>query len=155
MTDAADSHKCSCGLEDQHPQVPIHISHIDCSNKDNTIDAWPFGREPLGGSWHVTGHRSYHSDDKSAQFIKICKERLVQRQLPIKIGWTGYINSDAILSEEANGWCLDTEDRMVVIFNGMLIFQRYKEGDILMRSIDGYTYGEFRGADMDDMIAKM
>ena len=83
--------------------------------------------------WNYTGNAQYHKHPESRAFIQRCQQALPQRDLPIKMGSTGYVELTVKtpLSEIANGWCYDEVGRAVIIFAGHLLFQRYTEGDVL------------------------
>lgn len=115
--------QCECNSQIQDPQSSTHITHVGCSVQKSGLDPW-----------HYTGSKLYHSDSIGASFIKLCKEKLPNTQLPIKIGWTGYINYSEELLAMTNAWCFDELGRVVILLNGEIIFQRYTEGDLLMKS---------------------
>ena len=82
-------------------------------------------------SWDYEGNSKIHEDKISKDFVNNIKSKYPQVQLPIEIGWTGYIDfiSDDI---SYDGWCYDILGRFVAQINNIRIFQRYQNGDILM-----------------------
>lgn len=134
---------CNCGSDNQNPQSPIHFFHLGCSNTE-TLDPW-----------HYTGSKSWHSDKRSADFINLCKLKLPKQKLPIRIGWTGYINADSDIFTNSNSWCFDEQGRVVILFNKILMFQRYTEGDLLMKSKDGITYNSVTSDDLNSFTSML
>ena len=112
-----------CDCETQDPRSFVHFVHIgQCSKQSDGLD-----------SWHYTGNKAFHSDPVGAKFLALCKDKLQQRQLPIKLGSTGYIDFPDSLLAEPNGWCKDELGRTVILLNGALMFQRMLEGEVIMQ----------------------
>jgi hypothetical protein len=86
--------------------------------------------------------KSVH-DDKITQFIQDCIKRLPYKELPIGIGWTGYVNPKrgANLADYGNCWCQDRLHRYVIVLDKYLMFQRYQNtGNIMKSPISGWSY---------------
>lgn len=79
--------------------------------------------------WHVTGGHKPCGNKNESKFSKLCREKLPYRDLPIRVGDTGYINCDKSILSGENCWCKDSFGRMAIILNGKFMFQRYMEGD--------------------------
>ena len=82
--------------------------------------------------WHTFGPKC-PEDTPEKRLIKIVKEKLQRKEIPITIGWTGYIDLLMPMSEYPNSWCLDETSRPVFIYNNKLYFQRYENGGPLMQ----------------------
>lgn len=121
---------CDCGTQNQNPGASIHVFHPGCPDQKNGLDPW-----------HYTGSRSYHGDLQSAEFLTLCKEKLPQRELPITLGRTGYLNFELNMLSETSAWCLDELGRVAILLNGNFMFQRYVNGDVLMKfkQYDGFS----------------
>lgn len=124
---------CPCGQDDQSPSYPVHFTTIGCPNHEGRMDPWQF-----------TGLKDEHASEPHAEFIRFCKEKLPKRELPIRIGWTSYVNADSTIFNEPNGWFLDEFGRVVILLDGVLMFQRFTQGDILMGSANGISYSDVR-----------
>lgn len=77
------------------------------------------------------------------EFLQKCIETLPKKELPIAIGWTGYVNPkrDSNLENYGNCWCQDKCGRYVIVLDKYLMFQRYKNTGNIMRSpISGWSY---------------
>lgn len=122
---------CPCGQNNQDPHTIVHFTHIGCDDQSAVIDPW-----------HYTGDENFHADSNGAVFIKLCKDKLPKRKLPIRIGSTGYVNCDKSDLTGPNGWCFDDVGRIVILIDGELIFQRMIKGHCMMRSTNGITFNE-------------
>ncbi len=124
---------CGCVKD---PQASIYETCVKCYISDK-LDPW-----------HYTGTRAFHSDNESLEFISVCKQKLHRRELPIRIGWTVYVNADRSIFEQSNAWCPDEYGRTVILLDEYLLFQRYTEGDLLMKSKDGIMYDSVTSDDL-------
>jgi hypothetical protein len=134
---------CNCPKLD--PSSPLHITNLGCPHHLNEkVDPW-----------HYTGSRKMHSESNHANFIELCKKKLPQQKLPIEIGWTGYVNANEEIFKLSNSWCLDEVGRMVILMDGYLIFQRYTQGDILLKSSNGITYNSLYDNEIDQFTTTL
>jgi hypothetical protein len=132
--------KCACG--NQRPDARIHFTRIGCPHESAALDPW-----------HYTGIRSVHGDLQSAEFITLCKEKLPQRELPFTIGITGYLDFESDMLSETSAWCLDKLGRVAILLNGNFMFQRYVNGDYMMKYKENYGFSELKSGDIVDFTA--
>jgi len=87
--------------------------------------------------------------------MKLCRDKLPQQNLPIKVTSTAYIEANNKIFKLNNSWCLDELGRTVILLDGFLIFQRLIHGDRLMKSSDGRTYDLCCNDDIKDFMSKL
>lgn len=123
------------------------------------IKVHTLGGPPTQGvdPWNYTGNARYHKHPEHRAFIQQCQQALPQRNLPIVVGRTGYVELAAKtpLSEIANGWCYDEVGRAVIIFDGNLLFQRYTEGDVLVITDDTGRHAELSTKRLAELATKL
>ena len=80
--------------------------------------------------WHYTGSSDWHKDSRGEALMQLTKERLSEIDIPVVIGGTGY----PIIKEVINGygWTIDPVGRMIILLDHTFIFQRMKEGSLLL-----------------------
>lgn len=118
---------CICGK--QSPEDFLHVMRQGCRAHDNTVDPW-----------HYTGNTAWHNNLKSNEFLSFCRDKLPKGTLPIWVGNTGYVNACKDIFNLSNGWCYDELGRTVILLDGLLMFQRYQKGDLIMGSKDGKMF---------------
>lgn len=133
---------CECTIQD--PRSCIHVTTIACTR-----------HQTKPNPWHYTGNSKYHSDDNSAAFIDLCKKYLPSRELPIRLGNTGYLNMSPEDLKQPNGWCLDELGRAAILLNGVFMFQRYTEGDVLVQSTDGQMFERVTRAEINSFVPQL
>ena len=99
------------------------MSFIVDKNKNNVI-------VPCS-AWDYEGDSEFIRDKCSRTFFEDIKLKYPQIDLPIQVGWTGYIDFQSD-DKSYNGWTYDLLDRFVAQINGYRVFQRYQNGDVLM-----------------------
>lgn len=134
--------ECICGK--QSPSSILYVRHITCRGHDNVLDPW-----------HYTGNASWHKDVKSEESLSFCREKLPQRKLPIWVGHTGYVNAKKDIFTELNRWCYDELGRMVVLLDGLLMFQQYQQGDLIMRSTNGQIFSSVGRDRLPEFISRV
>jgi hypothetical protein len=136
--------ECICGNQDGSF---IHVTNLACPYDHNS--------GPVD-SFHYRGSREAHSNPTCENFINMCKQRLPNIPLPIKMGWTGYIDFEHPLYNLKNCWCTDEQGRVVILVNGTLMFQRYTEGDMLMqRSVKTPYWSELDEKDINTFLTQL
>ena len=130
--------KCPCGTQNQSPTAFFHSVHVGCPDAKDELDPW-----------HYTGIKGFHVNSNVPKFLEECKRKLPNRELPIWVGFTGYVNAKKSIFSEHDGWCLDKLGRVVVLLNGALMFQRYLEGDLIMKSHDGNMFDSMGNDDLN------
>lgn len=111
--------------------------------------------DTIDNEWHYKGHKSVFGHLPSAELLGLFKEKLPQRDLPIKNNHTGYIHleSEASIADIPNGWCYEKHGRVVVIFDKYIMFQRMMDGDIIAISEDGISYDQLRGKQLEEITS--
>lgn|SRR3990167_2007383 len=82
--------------------------------------------------WHVAGNAEFHTTDWFEEFKTICQTKLPMKTLPIYVGGTGYVETESAISLEERAWALDSMNRLVIVFDGKFMFQRYVNGGVIM-----------------------
>lgn len=131
---------CSCENLNHGDDRFINVTCLKCT-KNDVLD-----------SWHYTGSKLFHSDDVSKNFLEFCKSKLKKKDLPITIGWTGYVNANKNIFSLENSWCTDELGRIVILIDKHLLFQRYTNGDIIMISSDGISYEQITGKVIESIM---
>jgi hypothetical protein len=99
-------------------------------------------------AWHYTQDASWISPNDCVNlFMEKIKKTHPKIDLPIQVGWTGYIDFETD-DRTMNGWTFDTLDRFVCQIDGIRMFQRYQLGDRIM-------WDPSKGDDWVEMPRKM
>jgi hypothetical protein len=83
--------------------------------------------------WHTHGNANMFKNDENRNVLDLVKQRLPRIELPIYIGSTGYIELSTFINTHANCWCTDQLGRVVFVVDDVLYFQRYENGDRIMK----------------------
>ncbi|SNW62222.1 Hypothetical protein ORPV_318 [Orpheovirus IHUMI-LCC2] len=107
---------------------------LDCPFEEKKVDVDP---------WHYVGCPNWHKCEYAKPFIDLCKDKLPNQKLPIRVGWTGYIELNSLPEKGTFAWCHDDVGRFVCLIDDVLVFQRMQNGDLLMYGRVTNTYSSF------------
>ena len=106
-------------------------------------------------SWHYAGFHSDTLETKHGDFIELCEKKLPEMVLPIHINEGGYIHRDDPSVTIPDGWCHDKYGRLVVSFEGKIIFARYQTHYFFVIEISDTIYRRMTEEEMKEMMAKL
>ena len=134
--------ECICGK--QSVSGFMHIIDSKCRAHDGVLDPWNY-----------TGNPSWDKSDKPQEFLALCKDKLPKKDLPIRIGHTGYVNANKDIFQLPNSWSHDELGRMVILLDGLLMFERYIHGDLIMGSKDGSSFSAINRDRFQDFLKQL
>jgi len=133
----------------QDPHDIFHVTTVQNHNPD-VIDPWHY-EGGFNFPWPQDAQEKLLMV-RCGEFLRLCRIMLSHRALPFTLGSTGYLDFKDDIVRLPNAWCLDELGRVVILLNGVLMFQRYK-ADNQINILTGTMRGAATSENIDQFMA--